>query len=120
MLRIRPEQRQAFRDAAEEARLASFRRLLPEQYPGLCVALGEEGVRRWVAKGVRKARAHGMAKTANVQRFVHLMFQLVDDEFDRNPSVAWAGAILRWPHASEELRLTALEKRAAAEAEKRT
>jgi hypothetical protein len=119
-LSIRPQQVEAFKRDAERRKLEKFCDLLPGLYPGLCLSLGDQGVRRWVSKGYRKSREYGLVKMDSIQRYIHIMFQLVSDDFDANPETAWAGTILRWKNAPEGLKLAALEKRARMEAEKKT
>ena len=118
MLWVRKAQIEAFKREAERAKILDLCKLLPDMYPGLALALGEKGIRRWVEKGAEKAGKYGICKFENITRFIHLMFSLVNEDFDTASETAWAGTILGWNNAEEGLKLAALEKRARMEAEK--
>ena len=119
MLEVRPDQIKAFRDDAERKYVTKLCGVLPSIWPGLCITLGDKGLREWVEKGLAKAKDYGIETIANRTRYVHLMCMLVNPDFDTDPKTAWAGTILGWK-APEGLKLAALEKRARLEAEKAT
>ncbi len=118
MLQIRGEQMKAFQGDSEIRKIDEMCKMLPEMYPGLCLALGGEGVRRWAVKGLEKAHSYGIGKFGNCMRYIHLMFILVNEDFDTDPKTSWAGAILGWKNADEGLKIAALEKRARMEQER--
>lgn len=119
MLEIRKGQIEAFESDAVRRKIEEMCGVLPGMYPGLCLALGDAGVRRWASKGLEKARSYGMRKVETSMRYIHLMFMLLDEDFDANPKTPWAAAILGWKNAAEGLKIAALEKRARVEIERR-
>lgn len=84
-------------------------------YPEVLQRLGRNGVRKRIESGIKRAVALGIERQANVLRYVHLLFVLDRDDIDSAPETAWAGTILGWTGADENLKLSALEKRAQQE-----
>lgn len=91
---------------------------MSKAFPEQADALGPDGTSRWVETGVQRCAELGIVKRENVTRFVHLMFLLGRENFDSAPETSWAGAILGWSNAEEDLKLAALEKRAEIEQER--
>ena len=85
---------------------------LREHFPDDCAQLGDEGLRDRVHDGVRRAARWGLGAERDVRVFIDLMFALGPD-FDADPSLPWARAILTdRAHRTPRRRLAAL--RAAA------
>lgn len=89
-LRLRPEQMEAFAQAArkrfEDRMVRSIRRLFPEVWK----KAGEERTRARIRFGIERAARHGIEEDRDVRRYIHLMLRCGDD-FD---STAWAREIL--------------------------
>ena len=117
MFEIRPEHMDAFKDDQRRKAMKRLCGLLPDLWPGLCITLGADGVSEWVDKGFEKAKAYGLPSVDGGTRYVHLMFMLVNPDFDTDERTSWAGTILNWKGAPEGLKLAALEKRARQVAE---
>jgi hypothetical protein len=78
------------RDAAfREALVAHMRKTFPEQ----ARALGDERLRDTIARGLTRARAHGLIEQADSGRYVACTF-VFGLEFEDKPEHAWARAIL--------------------------
>lgn len=83
-------------------------------FPGRCEELGEDGIKEWVAHGIARAESHRITKRGNVRRYIDLMFTLGRD-FDLDPDLPWAQAILRHaPERSETALVEELLERALA------
>ncbi|KIH83436.1 hypothetical protein UCMB321_2932 [Pseudomonas batumici] len=79
-------------DLAEHFRLA-----LPEHH----AALGPDGTRETIRHGVARARAYGITTARGVTVYVRLLF-LFGRDYDTNPELPWAGAVLGDPALAEE------------------
>jgi len=108
MLVIRKAQLQALQEDLKKRQVAE---LMRKTWPEECEQLGPAGLQPWIDLGFQKASSYDMHDPAEAVRFIHLMFALGED-FDTAPETAWAGTILHWAGASNELKLAALEKRA--------
>ncbi len=93
--------------------------LLRRSFPEACDALGKEGLMRRIAAGKELAEKYGIHRLDNVIRCINLMFILVREDYDAADETDWAGKILNWPEADEDLKLAALEKRSEIEVEKK-
>jgi hypothetical protein len=112
MLKIREKQLEELDRVFEEKNIpAQMAAILTQSFPVECDKLGQEGLMRRVARGRELAGKYGIRKFPNVVRYINLMFVLEREDFDTAEETAWAGTILNWYEAEEELKLAALEKR---------
>ncbi len=112
MLVIRPEQMEAFEQAALrnfEQRAAEH---LRETFPKHARFLGEGGVRDVVRHGLEKARGYGFSSERGFLLYLELML-LVGGGFDEDPQLPWAAQVLSSQSSAEPERLEALRARAA-------
>lgn len=117
MLRIRKEQYDILVQQAihnfENRMYAHATKVFPDE----CKALGEEGVRRLIKEGIERAARYGIEIEYDVARFVDLQYILAPD-FDTNPEIPWAAAILKAPDLDATKRLDRLYERTEAELKK--
>ena len=99
MLKIRPEQMEAFVLARTEDFLAQLCGKLRVEMPDLCQPVDLEEV---VRQGLRKARQYGIESEATVDRFIRIQLALGVD-FDRDPSLPWAARILQQNYPGGEV-----------------
>jgi hypothetical protein len=115
MLIIRKKQFEAIKISAYMTYLLrTVRKTWPEQ----CLELGDEDLVRRIEKCLERAESHGITKTNNKTRFINLAFLLERDDFDTAAETQWAATILGWESGSENLKMSALEKRAEIEMER--
>jgi hypothetical protein len=107
MWKIRPEQSQAFAEAAARQFLDDTYEMVRERFPRHCGILGEDIVRTAIARAWERARGYGLTAKRNVRRYVRLAF-LLGTGFDRDPRLPWAGAILIDPALPDENARTGL------------
>ncbi|NMO13587.1 hypothetical protein HPC49_01260 [Pyxidicoccus fallax] len=67
---------------------------LQRHFPEACEAAGEAQVRGDIRHGIARAGAYGITAERQVCQYIDLMFVLGRD-FDMDPSLPWAGEILR-------------------------
>ena len=116
MFTIREEQFEALQKSAYmNYLLKTFRQRWPEK----CRQLGGEGLIHRIESCLARAEAHGITKANNKTRFINLAFLLDCDDFDTAEETPWAQTILGWESGSENLKMSALEKRAELEMERR-
>jgi len=100
MLKIYPEQTDAFAQASVrdfEARMVRhLRRFFLEE----CRGLGEDGLLATIRHGVSRAASYGIVSEHDVALYLNLTMALGRD-FDRDPLLPWAGAILTEPALTE-------------------
>jgi hypothetical protein len=93
MLKILKEQADAFSAAAvrdfENRMVKHLRRFFRAD----CRILGEEGVRETIRHGVLRAAGYGIVSEHDVALYLNLMMALGRD-FDRDPRLPWARAVL--------------------------
>ena len=120
MLKIREKQLDELDRVFEEQNIpAQMAALLKRSFPEACSDLGKEGLRQRITRGRELAEKYGIRKFPNVVRYINLMFILEREDYDVASETNWAGKILNWFEASEELKLAALEKRSEIEFEKK-
>ena len=120
MLKIRRKQLEELDRSFDEKNVPEqMASLLRQSFPAACDALGEEGLIRRIAVGRELAEKYGIRRFSNVVRYINLMFILERENYDVAAETGWAGKILNWHEASEELKLAALEKRCEIEFEKK-
>jgi hypothetical protein len=114
MLQIRPQQEAALTELAIksfEGRLADH---VTAHFPEDTKVQGEEGVRRLIREGIERAARYGIEIEYDVARFVDLQYILAPD-FDTNPEIPWAAAILKAPGLDATTRMNRLYERSMAE-----
>jgi len=121
MLKIRKKQVEALvNDLSEtwkcdfctsEISKCDFCRVLLRAYPEKVKDLSQDDLRNRIWHGIEKARGYGFKQRSNMERYVHLMFILDREDFDTAPETEWAGQILGWEDADEDIKMNALEKR---------
>lgn len=98
--RVRPEQVAALEQVAHsdlEARIAAqLRPILPSQYQ----QMAEQDLRKAIRYGIQRAASHHITGDTDVARYVGLMFAFGPD-FDRDPRLLWASAILNDPNLAD-------------------
>lgn len=101
MLTIRSDQMRSLEAASKErferGLVEHFREHLPDHY----AALGPEGTREAIQYGVTRAAEYGIVTEGGVTVYVRLMF-LFGRDYDADPALPWAGAILRDPAIADE------------------
>jgi len=114
MAMMRKQQMAAFsEDQArrfEERMVDHVRRCFPSEWRDL----GEAQVREWIRTGVARAAEYGIDIEYDVARFVDLKYILAED-FDSNPEIPWAAAILKAPGLDATTRMNRLYERSMAE-----
>ncbi len=119
MLKIREKQLEKLDRVFEEQNIpAQMATLLTRSFPETCAELGKDGLMRRIARGRELAEQYGIQQFPNVVRYINLMFILEREDYDVAAETDWAGTILNWLEAGEELKLAALEKRCEIEFEK--
>jgi hypothetical protein len=102
MLRIRPEQMQAFEQAAmarfQSSMVAHLRQLAPKH----CNAVGEAGLHQVVRTGIERVKKHGFTKRGPVRFYLDLTIMLGSD-FDTDPQYPWTAALLDDPATPDEM-----------------
>lgn len=71
-------------------------------FPAECARLGEEGLKGFVRYGVERARSYGITASREVCMYIDVM-AVFGRNFDRDPQLGWAAAILndrRWKDAA--------------------
>jgi hypothetical protein len=81
----------------EDDLIAHFR----DRLPGHMEQLGDDGAREAIRHGVVRAAGYGIVREPGVAAYVKLMFVLGPD-FDRDPRLGWAEAILASPDVIDE------------------
>jgi len=93
MLVIREKQMRAFRaymtNRFEDRMVLHVKEYFPKEFG----ALGEDAVRETIRHGIDRAWAYEIAVEHDVSRYINLMFTYGKD-FDLNPALSWAAAIL--------------------------
>ncbi|WIG98645.1 hypothetical protein [Myxococcus sp. SDU36] len=113
VLVIRQVQHEAFTAAAEGTFVRRIEDRLRRFWPHTCETLGPAGLTARVTLGLERARAHGASRTADLERYLNLMF-LLGEHFDTDPALPWARAYLTAP-GPISTRLTQLSEHAQAE-----
>ena len=93
MLVIRNAQNAALARAAFSAWMKSH---LEKFMPAHCEALGPAGTHAAIEYGIDKAARYGITADSEVCQYIDLMFCFGQD-FDEDPALPWAGAILNEP-----------------------
>lgn len=94
MLRIRPEQMQAFERPVQNSLECRLYAHVKRTAPARCRQMGADSVREQIRLGIERAREYAIEADYDVMRYVDLSF-LVGPDFDRDPSAPQPGEILR-------------------------
>jgi hypothetical protein len=114
MLKIRPEQMQAFQEAASHQFEEDIIGYLLEYWSRKCEQLGPVRLRESIRHGLRRAQAYGLTSQQDILRYINLMF-LLGHDFDRDPRFFWAHSILNDPNLGATEKLDGLSARALRE-----
>jgi hypothetical protein len=96
MLKLYPDQTEAFARASVrdyESRMAAH---LRRYFPDESRALGPDGLAAHIRHGLARARVHGLVEEHDVALYLNLTVALGPD-FDRDPALPWARAALEDP-----------------------
>ena len=96
MFTIRQQHLAAFEQVALEQFEDTVAAHLQENFAEECAALGDSAVHELIAQGVGRAAAYGIEAETDVCLYIDLMV-LFGRDFDRDPKLPWASAILRDP-----------------------
>jgi hypothetical protein len=91
---------------------------LREFFPAECEALGAEGLDERIADGIGSAASYGFESQVHISQYLDLTFVLGPD-FDTDPSLPWASAILSNPDLAAEHRMELLLETALASGQPR-
>jgi len=98
MLQMRPAQLEVFESAAARRFEATLTAALRQRIPGHVRAMGESGLRKLVALGVKRAQAWGFHDQRSVWYYLRVMAWL-GSHFDHDQQYPWALAMLGEPAA---------------------
>lgn len=107
MLAIRPQQMFVFEEAASAAFEARLARHMLSHFPARCASLGAGGLEELCRHGVAAARGYGIITERDICKYVSLAVVLGRD-FDVDPALPWARALLTAEHTGATLRINRL------------
>ena len=107
MLLIRDAQMDRLSEVAEERFVERVRVFLRSSWPDACAALGDDGVRASVRRGMTQAARFGIATERDIVRYVNVMY-LLGPDFCEEPDRDWARRILDAPGRSGAAKLDEL------------
>lgn len=93
MLTIRETQMGEFEAAAIRAFEDRTYKHLQKYFPGHCLLLGEEQMRRVIQQGLQKAQSHDLTAECCIRSYIEFMC-LLGSGFDTDPLLPWAAIIL--------------------------
>jgi hypothetical protein len=108
MLRIRQEQWAALSELAQSQFCERTAVRLRRRFSEATSALDDRELRSLVGRTVEKARAYGITREGDVERFVGILFSLAVD-FTTSPQTAWARDILRQRYLDARTRLDIID-----------
>jgi len=111
MLTIRGNQIEIFKDIAKNEFIERIFNIMAASFPEECRRMGRARAMNRIRGGIKQAGRLGISESANLVRYVNLLFLFATDELGRDQKTAWAENILAWEGADENLILAALEKR---------
>jgi hypothetical protein len=100
IVKIRPDQIQTFEHQSRENFESFMAAHLNQFFPDHCRALGKDGIRKAITRGIEKAAHYGIVSERDVCKFTDLMFAF-GDTFDKDPKLPWAAAILTDPRIED-------------------
>jgi hypothetical protein len=113
MLIVRKEQIAVFQVEARKRFAERMRAYVAEEYPARYAALGDDGTRQLVAKGIAAADRHGIEPEGAIAGLIELMVEF-GERLERSPERAWAEKILAQPELPGEVKVSAVRERFAA------
>lgn len=116
MLRIRRSQQEVFREAERADFERRARVHLRRFFPDLCAPLADTELQVIIRRGIDRAGSYGVVGERDVTLYLNLILTLGHD-FDRDPTLPWARAILVDPELPEPERRMRRLYRAATERE---
>lgn len=102
MLKVRPAQIKVFEGAALRQFEDEMVQHLAKFAPKHCQVIGEPAVRKAIQLGVRRAAKYGLTDRGPVRFYIELMFMFGSD-FDTDPQVPWAMAVLKDPALTDQI-----------------
>ena len=102
MLVIRSAQMEAFEAAAIQAFEDRTYKHLQKYFPGHCLLLGEEQMRRVIQQGWQKAQSYDLTAECCVRSYIEFMCRL-GSGFDADPLLPWAAEILNDKTVSDQI-----------------
>lgn len=119
MLVVRKEQVAVFRAEARKRFAERLRAYIAEEYPTRYQALGDDGTKQLVQKGIEAAERHGIDTDGATAVLVELMVEF-GERLERSPDRAWAERILAQPELPGQVKVSALRERLSASTGGRT
>jgi hypothetical protein len=119
MLVVRKEQVAVFRAEAQRRFAERMRAHIAEEYPAHHAALGDEGTRQLIQKGIAAAERHGIdaeatgGPTGATAGLIELMVEF-GERLERSPERPWAEKMLAHLDVPGSVRVTAVRERFAA------
>jgi len=110
MIIVRKEQVAAFRAAAQQHFAERMRAYIAEEYPRRYEALGEEGTKALVQKGIEAAEGYGIEGEGPTAVLIELMVDF-GEKLERSPDRVWAEGILAQPDIPGQVRVGVVRER---------
>src|SRR5262245_14422117 len=110
MLVIRKEQVAVFRADAQRRFAAGMQAYIAAEFPGRYQALGDEGTRLLIQKGIEAGERHGIDTEGATAVLIELMLDF-GARFERSPDRAWAERILARPDLPGQVKVAAVRER---------
>jgi hypothetical protein len=110
MLIVRREQVAVFRADAQRRFAERMRAYIADEYPRRYEALGEEGTKELVQKGIEAAEGYGIDTEGPTAVLIELMVDF-GEKLERSPDRAWAERILAHPALPGQVKVTAIRER---------
>jgi hypothetical protein len=110
MLVVRKEQMVVFRAEAWKRFAERMRTYIAEEHAARYRALGEEGTKQLVQKGIEKAARHRIETEGPTAVLIELMLEY-GERLERSPERTWAEKILGRPELPGEVKVAAVRDR---------
>jgi hypothetical protein len=110
MLIVRKEQVAVFRADAQRRFAERMRAYIAEEHPRRYEALGEEGTKQLVQKGIETAAQYGIDAEGPTAVLIELMVSF-GEKLERSPDRAWAEKILANPSLPDQVKVSAVRER---------
>ena len=111
MFVMRQTHLEAFGEAATEGFEDRMVVHLRARFPRECEELDEEGMRRRIRDGIKRAKRYEITSERDVARFIRFMFGIRPD-FDTSRKTRWAGEIVKETDVRPAERLDRVERAA--------
>ena len=119
MLVVRKEQVAVFRVEAWKRFAGRMRSYMAAEYPARYQALGDEGTRQLIQKGIEAAERYGIDTEGATAVLIELMVEF-GERLERSPDRVWAERILAQPELPGQVKVSALRERLSASTGGRT